>query len=107
VGRQTGHRIFGKPFVGCSLLPVPQTTLVPAVLQTDWDLLQDHSQGVERHWEVPAVVSLQKQLMFGADLQTVFCSLFNNAMSNYGHIVSNNWMNNNELKRMWKKVVMA
>jgi predicted oxidoreductase (fatty acid repression mutant protein) len=53
--------------------------LVPAVLQADWDLLQDHSQGVEKHWEVPAAVSLQKQLTFGADLQIVFCSLINNA----------------------------
>jgi hypothetical protein len=71
VGRQTGHRISGKPFVGCWLLLVPQMMLVPAVLQADWDLLQDHSQAVEKHWEVPAAVSLQKQLMFGADLQIV------------------------------------
>jgi hypothetical protein len=81
--------------------------LVPAVRQADWDLLQDHSQGVEKHWEVPAVVSLQKQLMFGADLQTVFCGLFNNADNNYGYLVSNDWLNNNELKRMWKEAVMA
>jgi predicted oxidoreductase (fatty acid repression mutant protein) len=44
---------------------------VLAVLQADWDLLQDHSQGVKKHWEVPAAVSLQKQLKFGSDLQTV------------------------------------
>jgi hypothetical protein len=46
--------------------------LVPAVLKADWDLLQDHSQGEEKHWEVPAAVSLQKQLMFEAGLQIVF-----------------------------------
>jgi hypothetical protein len=41
--------------------------LVPAVLVVDWDLLQDHSQGVEKHWEAPAVVSLL-ELMTEADL---------------------------------------
>jgi hypothetical protein len=65
----TGPQIFGKLFVGCwQLLVLLQMTLVPAVLEADWDLLQGHSQGVEKHWGAPVAVSLLKQLMSVADL---------------------------------------
>jgi hypothetical protein len=43
--------------------------LVPAVLEADWDLLQDHSQVVEKQWEEPVTVNLLKQLMSVADLE--------------------------------------
>ena len=70
VGQMTGPQISGKPFVGCWLLLVLlQMMLVPAVLKADWDLLQDHSQAVKKHWEVPVAVSLLKQLMPVADLK--------------------------------------
>lgn len=68
----TGPQIFGKLFVGCwQLLVLLQMMLVPAVLEADRDLLQDHSQGVEKHWEAPVAVSLLKQLMSVADLEDV------------------------------------
>jgi len=43
--------------------------LVPAVLEADWDLLQDHSQVVKKRWEEPVAVSLPKQLTSVADLE--------------------------------------
>ena len=43
--------------------------LVPAVLEADWDLLQDHSQVVKKHWEEPVAVRLPKQRMSVADLE--------------------------------------
>ena len=43
--------------------------MVPAVLEADWDLLQDHSQVVKKHWEEPAAVSPPKQPMSAADLE--------------------------------------
>jgi hypothetical protein len=45
-----------------------QTMLVPAVLEADWDLPQDHSQVVKKHWEEPVAVSLPEQLKSVADL---------------------------------------
>ena len=70
VGQMTGPQKFGKLFVGCwPLLVLLQTMLVPAVLEADWDLLQDHSQVVKKHWEEPVAVRLQKQPMSVADLE--------------------------------------
>lgn len=69
VGHLTSPQKFGKPFVGCwPLLVLLQMMLVPAVLEADWDLLQDHSQVVKKRWEEPVAVSLPKQLMSVADL---------------------------------------
>ena len=66
----TGPQKSGKLFVGCwPLLVLLQMMLVPAVPEADWDLLQDHSQAVKKHWEEPVAVSLPKQLMSVADLE--------------------------------------
>jgi hypothetical protein len=66
----TGHQKFGKLFVGCwPLLALLQMVLVPAVLEADWDLLQDRSQVVKKHWEEPAAVSPPKQELSAADLE--------------------------------------
>ena len=69
VGHLTGPQKSGKLFVGCwPLLVLLQMMLVPAVLEADWDLLQDHSQVVKKRWEEPVAVSLPKRLMSVADL---------------------------------------
>jgi hypothetical protein len=62
VGQLAGPQIFGRLFVGWWLLLVLlQMMLVPVVLEAGWDLLQDHSPVVKKHWEEPAAVSLPKQ----------------------------------------------
>ena len=70
MGQMTGPQKFGELFVGCWPLCVQlHTMLVPAVLEADWDLLQDHSQIVKKHWEEPVAVRLPKQRMSVADLE--------------------------------------
>jgi len=44
-------------------------TLVPVVLEAGWDLLQDHSQVVKKHWEEPVAVDLLKLLRSVAGLE--------------------------------------
>lgn len=70
VGQMAVPQIFGTLFVGCwPLLVLLQMMLVPVVLEADWDLLQDHSQVVKKHWEEPVAVSLPKQLRSVAGLE--------------------------------------